>query len=440
MTANRSISRRQFIKTGLVTGAFALPGLSCATAGKRRAAASGRITIGCIGVGDRGSYVMGSALGLPDAQVLAVCDVKRDRREKAKAVVDDANGNTDCAAYNNFEDLIARDDIDTCIIASCDHWHVPLALAAIRAGKDVYLEKPMGLSVEQDTALRRVVHKHKAVFQFGTQQRSDEKFRRACELVQNGRIGKLRTIHVWSAASSSGGPTELAPVPETLDYDRWLGPAPKVPYTLERDSNKWWWFISDYALGFIAGWGIHPVDIAVWGAGDSLRTNVRVEGAGEFPTEGVCNTATAWNVTLVYDSGVNVRFYSQPAPEELKSRYGEVIDHGTAFEGSDGWICVDRRRIQASSASLLNEPIPENGIRLIKSDHHVKNFIHGVRTRKQTVSSIDEAVLSDIMCQISDIAIRLKRPLKWDYAKEQFIDDPEANARLTRQMRAPWHL
>ncbi|MBX7254981.1 MAG: Gfo/Idh/MocA family oxidoreductase [Candidatus Hydrogenedentes bacterium] len=439
MNANRSFTRRSFLKSSLAAGAVVATA-SCATSAKKRVSANERIAIGCIGVGDRGSYVMGSALGLPEAHVVAVCDVKRDRREKAKAGVDEVNGNSDCAAYNNFEDLVARNDIDACIIASCDHWHVPLALAAIRAGKDVYLEKPMGLSVEQDATLRKEVHRKKAIFQFGTQQRSDAKFRKACELVQNGSIGKLKTIHVWSAASSSGGPTELAPVPDTLDYDRWLGPAPKVPYTLERDSNKWWWFISDYALGFIAGWGIHPVDIAVWGGGDLLKTNVRVEGSGVFPTEGVCNTATAWDVTLAYDSGVTMRFYSQPAPEELKARYGKIIDHGTAFEGSDGWVCVDRQRIQASSDAILKAEIPGNGVHLLESNHHVKNFLEGVRTRQSTVSSIDEAVQGDTVCQISDIAIRLKRPLRWDYAKEQFLDDKEANGRLTRAMREPWHL
>ncbi|MFA6240825.1 MAG: Gfo/Idh/MocA family oxidoreductase [Candidatus Hydrogenedentales bacterium] len=442
MNADRSISRRGFLKTGLAAGTLALPVMtsSCASTAKRTIGANERIAVGCIGVGDRGSYVMGSALGLPEAHVLAVCDVKRDRREQAKAAVDDVNGNKDCAAYNNFEDLIARDDIDACIIASCDHWHVPLALAAVRAGKDVYLEKPMGLTVEQDITLRKEVHKNKAIFQFGTQQRSDEKFRKACELVLNGSIGKLKAINVWSPASSAGGSTEPAPVPETLDYDRWLGPAPFVPYTVERDSNKWWWFVSDYALGFIAGWGIHPVDIALWGGGDLLKTNVRIEGQGVFPTEGLCNTATAWDITLDYDSGVKIRYYSQPAPDELKSRYGTVIEHGTAFEGSEGWVCVDRQRIQASSENLLKSEIPANGIHLPRSAHHVKDFINGVRTRKETVSSIDDAVQGDIFCHISDIAIRMKRPLLWNAAKEQFKDDPEANARLTRTMRSPWHL
>ncbi|MCC6696003.1 MAG: Gfo/Idh/MocA family oxidoreductase [Candidatus Hydrogenedentes bacterium] len=435
----RSIySRRSFLKraTAVATAPMIVP--SYVLGGE--AAPSERVRVGCIGVGDRGSYIMGATLEQVNAQVVAVCDVKRDRREAAQATVNKTYGNSDCAAYNEFEELVARDDIDAVTVGSCDHWHVLHALAAVRSGKDVYVEKPLGLTVEQDQVLRAEVRKHKRMFQFGTQQRSDEKFRRACELVRNGRIGKLHTINVWSPASVAGGPTELAPVPETLDYDRWLGPAPAVPYTKERETNKWWWFISDYALGFIAGWGIHPMDIALWGAGSMAKSPVTVEGTGTFPTEGVCNTATDWKVMMTYDSGLKIDYRAQPAAPEWAQRYGEVAEHGTAFEGSDGWVIVDRRHIKTFPEDLAKRESGGGDIMLYKSDHHIANFIECVRSRKDPVSNIEDSVQGDIACHISDIAIRLQRKLRWDTLREAFIDDAEANARLTRVMREPWHL
>ncbi len=278
------------------------------------------------------------------------------------------------------------------------------------------------------------------MFQFGTQQRSDSKFRHACELVRNGRIGDLHTINVWAPASSSGGPLERTTPPETLDYDRWLGPAPAVPYTKDRETNEWWWFISDYALGFIAGWGIHPLDIALWGGGDLLEGPIDVEGTGTFPEDGLCDTATHWDVTCSYSSGVKIRFRSAPAPEEWQERYGEILSHGTAFEGTEGWVLVDRQRVQTSPSNLAESEIGPDEIRLYKSDHHMRNFIECARDGKQAICPIDTAVQSDILCHISDIAIRLGRKLRWDPAKERFVRDDAANRRLTRSMRSPWHL
>ncbi|MCC6797118.1 MAG: Gfo/Idh/MocA family oxidoreductase [Candidatus Hydrogenedentes bacterium] len=440
---NRVVSRRGFLRSGVAAGiAAGFPTIIPASAIGRggRAAPSERITVGCIGVGDRGSYLMGATLQLPDVQVCAVADVKRDRREAAKAAVDGFYENSGCSAYNEFEAITHRDDIDACIIASCDHWHVLHALSAVRAGKDVYVEKPLGISLEQDQALRKAVRRHKRIFQFGTQQRSDERFRRACELVLNGRIGELKTINVWSPASVSGGPTNEVPVPETLDYDRWLGPAPKTPYTYERDTNKWWWFISEYAIGFIAGWGIHPIDIALWGAGKLVETPVHIKGTGTFPSEGVCNTATSWDIACAYDSGVAIRYRSEPALEEWKSRYGQISGHGTAFEGTKGWVHVNRNVIRSSPENIVDSVIQSNEIRLIKSEHHMRNFFDSVKSRRDPISPIESAVNGDMLCQVCDVAIRLNREVYWDTKKEQFIDDREANKRLQREMRAPWQL
>jgi len=403
-------------------------------------AASNRITVGCVGVGPQGSGDMGNFLRQKDAQVVAVCDVKSN---VLKAVQDRVNKHYEsngCAAYKEFEKVMARDDIDVILAATPDHWHVLVALAAVQAGKDVYLEKPMGLSLAQDQALRAAVHRHGRVFQFGTQQRSGRDFRFACELALNGRLGKLHTINVWSPGSSQGGDARPVPVPQWLDYERWLGPAPYTPYTTDRCSNKLWWFISDYALGFIAGWGIHPIDIAFWGGGDKVTTPLTVEGTGTWPTEGVCDTAMNWNVVLKYDSGLTMNFTGDPFPEQWRQRYGRTTSHGTAFEGTDGWVHVDRSGINAHPKELLKTEFGPGDIRLPQSDNHVRNLLDCVKTRSKPVAHIDDAVQSDILCHISDIAIRLEEKLRWDPKTERFLDNDAANRRLTRSMRSPWTL
>ena len=440
MNEKNSMTRREFGRRTLATAAAAFPMVlpSSALGLAGTVAPSNRVVVACVGVGDRGRYLLETVLQVTGAQVAAVCDVKTDCRERAADMVNTYYGNKDCAACVEHESVMSRDDIDACIIGSCDHWHALHSLAATKAGKGVYCEKPLSVSMEQNQALRTAVREYKTVFQFGTQQRSDAKFLHACELVRNGRIGELKKINVWSPASESGGSLEEVPVPANLDYERWLGPAPFKPYTKDRDSNEWWWFVEDYALGFIAGWGIHPLDIALWGAGALMRTPVLVEGTGVFPEEGLCNTATDWKISLKYDSGIEMDYRSQPAPEEWTARYGLTDSHGTAFEGTDGWVAVNRSDITASRPAMVNDKIGENEIRLYKSRHHMRDFIECVRDGRDPVSPIEEAVNGDAICHICDIAIRLKRPLRWDAAKELFENDEEANARLTRTIRAPW--
>ena len=373
------------------------------------------------------------------AQVVAVCDVKANMREAARKGVDNHYGNTGCAEYHDFRELLARDDIDAVMIATTDHWHVLNAMAAARAGKDVYLEKPMGLSIAEDQALRSACRRYGTVFQFGTQQRSDWKFRFACELALNRRVGKVHTINVLSPSSVGGGSMKPVPIPQWLDYDFWLGPAPYAPYTEERCSNKLWWFRSDYALGFIAGWGVHPLDIALWGGGKDLTGPVELEGTGTFPSDGFCDTATGWRIVFKYASGVILNYAGGPQPEKWRQRYGPD-DHGIGFEGDEGWVHVNRGRIAAHPKSLLESVITPNETNLYKSNHHVRNFLDCVKNRSQTVCPIDVAVRADIVCQLSDIAIRTRRRIKWDPENEVIIGDEEASRMLTRSMRSPWHL
>jgi predicted dehydrogenase len=445
MQPNKQISRRSFLKktTGAAVGAISFPYIVSSSALGRdgNVAASNRITVGCVGVGRRGTEVMHNFLAQEDAHVVAVCDVKSHVRQAARNIVNEHYQSDGCSAYTDFRELVARDDIDAVVVASTDHWHVLHALAAVRAGKDVYCEKPLGMSVEQGQVLRREVNRYSRVFQFGTQQRSDRNFRFACELVRNGRIGKLRAINVWSPGSRAGGSPEPVPVPEWLDYNMWLGPAPYTPYTKDRCSNKYWSFISDYALGDIAGWGVHPLDIAIWGGGKELIYPVEIQGKGVWPDpKGVCDTATNWNVVLKYDSGVTINFAGNPVPKKWKKRYVRTSYQGTAFEGSEGWVHVDHSGINAHPKELLQTEFGPNEVHLHRSSNHVRNMLDCVKTRAETICPIDEAVQADTICQISDIAIRLEQKLRWDPENEKFINDTQADRMLKRPMRSPWRL
>lgn len=448
----RTISRRRFLRTNFAAAlaASAFPSIVPSSVFGADAP-SNRITVGCIGTGPQGRGDMGGFLGQSDARVVAVCDVKKDQLELARKQVNDCYKNQDCATYGDFRELLARKDIDAVLIATPDHWHVPMSVAAAKAGKDIYLEKPMGLTVAEDQLLRKTVQKEKRVFQFGTQQRSSREFHQACELVRNGRIGKLKSINVWAPASHPGGSTVPAPVPEGLDYERWLGPARFTPYTEKKCAadGKTWWFNSDYAVGFVAGWGVHPLDIALWGHPAMFNGTMEVEGKAIFPKEGACNTSVAWDVNFTFADGVTMAFRGTPngynesnALNDFtawRNRYGKLDGHGTAFEGTDGWVLVSRGSLRTSPETLAQDPIDPKPVSLMKSRNHVRNFLDGVKTRGSTICPIDEAVKADTLCHLSDIATRLERKLKWNPAKEQFIADKDANQRLElRPMRKPW--
>jgi predicted dehydrogenase len=388
--------------------------------------------------------------------VVALCDVKQDVLAQAKTMVDGIYQNKDCLVFGDFRELIARKDMDAVMIASTDNWHVLHALAAVRAGKDIYVEKPLGLRLAEDQALRREVNKHRRVFQFGTQQRSDRVFRLACELVRNGHIGQLKHVNIWAPGSTLGGSTKPVPPPTTLDYDFWLGPAAFRPYTEDLtafdSTKKTWWFNADFALGFIAGWGIHPLDIALWGASEQAGGTVEIEGKGNFPTDGACNTATTWDIDFQFKTGLTMRFVGVPnnsptekflQEAEWAQRYRKITSHGTAFEGTTGWIQVSREGITTHPDSLADLEIEAHQFptKLVHSSDHVLSFLDAVKSRQATVSPIDAAVQSDAFCHVADIAIRLRRRLRYDGKAEKFIGDKEGNQHLhLRSMRAPWRI
>lgn len=464
LRSEAGLNRRSFLRNaaGATIAAAVYPNIipGSALGADGAVAPSNRVALGVIGCGPQGLGDMGNFLDYKECQVVAVCDVKDEQVAKARDTVNAHYENRDCAVYRDFRELVARKDIDACLIATPDHWHVLVALAAVNSGKDVYVEKPLGLSLAEDRALRAAVRRKKRVFQFGTQQRSGRMFRLACELVRNGAIGRLRHINTWVPGSAPGGSREIVPVPPGCDYEMWLGPAQFRPHTKDLCSSdghkKTWWFVSDFALGFIAGWGIHPMDIAAWGAGDLMNGPFTVEGRGNFRTaEGIGDTATIWEVDYRFASGLTMKCVGGPNGgndgkatgepflhgEKWQKRYRRTNDHGTAFEGDEGWAHVDRKGINLQPESLIDRNPDDFAVKLVRSPDHARNFIDCVKNRAETVCPIDAAVKSDILCHTADIAMRLGRRLTFDLDRERFVHDAEANRRLkARPMRAPWRL
>ncbi len=451
MLKNKIISRRRFLRTtlGAGMGAIGFPYvISSSALGKAGTVApSERITLGHIGVGGQGGRLLEAFVHQKQAQSLAVCDPVTERRDRWAKYVSyfssqKSNGGKtgSCVAYNDFRELLAREDIDAVVIATPCHWHIPIAIAAAKAGKDMYSEKPLGLTLEQDQTLRAVVNRYGTVFQYGTQQRSDSGFRFACELVRNGRIGKLHTIYVWCFGAEAGGSLTPEPIPEGFDYDLWLGPAPSAPFNTDRCFNRGKNWISDYALGFVAGWGAHPLDIAQWGNNTDDSGPVEYEGTATFPNTGLYDTAINWDVRCTYANGVKMRFMSLPLAQPVIEKYGKFTDHGTMFIGSDGWLNVDRNKLQASSPDILKSGIEPAEIHLYNSTSHQKNFLDCVKNRSKTICPIDQAVRTDTISQLIDIAIRTGKKLKWDPKKEAIVDDDGRSRMLSRAMRSPWHL
>jgi predicted dehydrogenase len=338
-------------------------------------------------------------MGHRNCRIVAVCDVNANRLEEARKIVNEHYGSTDCATYTDYREVLARAEIDAVSIATPDQWHVLQAVEAARAGKDIFLEKPLGLSVKDDLALRDAVRDYERVFQFGTQQRSDWNFGFACELVHNGRIGKLQRIVVSVPASRAVGRMPPAPVPPWLDWERWVGPARWRPFTQGIVGNCGeWGHMSNFSLGWITTWGIHHVDIAQWGNAADQTGPVEVEGAGVFPAEGLYDCATAWDMTWKYANGVVVRFL-----DKGKRRQGVL------FEGSDGSVFVERGVLEAEPKSLLQERIGPEERHLSQGTDHWGGFLECVKTRKTPVSSIESAVRTDTICHLCDIAMRLGR-------------------------------
>ena len=450
---SRTKSRRSFLKSA---AALAAAPMIVPSSVFGRTAPSNRINLAAIGLGNRGSGNIWQDFvsTQDDVRLVAACDCFASRRTAFAAKVDEFYGGRYCEPMADWRDVLARKDVDGVIISTPDHWHVPLAYHAAKAKKDMYVEKPLGVAMAWAFDLRDAVASNEVIFQYGTQQRSSSEFTRAVELVRNGYIGKVRHVDAWCSGMRSPGSyaqvfderfrdTVPAPVPADLDYETWIGPAPMKPYTKSRCSEWGAYHVYDYALGFIAGWGAHPLDIAQWGLDMDHTSPVVYEGKGEIPEGGLFDTVDNWDVKCRYADGVTLRFMCDRVAKDVPGlmddpRKRPFLDHGTTFWGEGGWISVSRGFLYASPKELQKVRIREGEKPVIRSSSQGGNFVESIRTRRPTINPLDSAIRSDTISHLSDIAIRLGRALHWDPAKERIIDDRGATERLDRPMREPW--
>jgi len=443
----RGMGRRRFLgvlaggAAGAVAGApYVVTSSALGAAG--RAAASERITIGMIGVGRQGTHAnLRTFLGYGDVQVVSVCEVDSWRLANARKMVEAryaaarrAGAFKGCQTCVDFRDVLARDDIDAVMISTPDHWHVPMAIAAAEAGKDICCEKPLTLSIAEGRALADAVRRHGRVFRTDSEFRSHWFFQRECELVLSGRIGRVHTIRTGVPAGDVGcGPQPIMPVPKGLDYEMWLGPAPAAPYTLKRVhtprsfARPGWMRCRDYCDGMITNWGTHLNDIAQWGNGTDRTGPVEAEGTGRYPSDGLWNVLLDFEVRYRYASGVRM-IYTTGRPY-------------VRFEGTDGWVHADygRRQLTGRPESIVKEPLGPGDVHLpLKSEK--RDFVDCIKTRGRTVADAEVGHRTTSLCHIGHIAVQLGRKLRWDPRAERFIDDPQANRMLARPMRSPWRL
>ncbi len=430
-----TLTRRKFLKqSALAAGAAAAPVIVPASVFGAEAP-SNRITFGCIGVGRMGSGDMRELMGIKEVQIVAVCDVDSDRVDTAKKRVEDKYGAGTCTGYGDFRNLVTRDDIDAVTVCTPDHWHVLPAIAAAKAGKDIFLQKPLSLTIEEGRALSDTVNRYGRVFQTGSQQRSDSRFRFACELVRNGRIGKLHTVKVGFGTDPGCDPQPVMPVPKELDYEMWLGPAPRAEYTERRVhpqqgyGRPGWLRIRDYGAGMITGWGSHHNDIAQWGMDTEYTGPMEIEAKAEFPRDGLWNVHGKFHIEYKYANGVKVI-----CADNSENKQGVV------FEGSEGWVYVRRGFIDANPKSLLESKIGPDEVNLYKSTSHKGNLIECIKSRARTVAPVEVGHRSCSVCLLGQIAMLLETKLKWDPDKEVFTNSDEANRMISKPMRGQWHL
>lgn len=423
------MDRRSFCKAAMVVP-FVVPYSGCG-----KDVPSNRLNMASIGTGRMGRSDMKECLyqGLKvNARVVAVCDVDSKRATIAKKEVDDiyakelGAGNHDgVRIYGDYRELLERKDIDGVTISTPDHWHGLMAIAAANAGKDIYLQKPLTYSIAEGQKLVKAVRKNKVILQTGSQQRSSVYFRKTCQLVRNGRIGKLQSIEVVVPTDHGRGESTVMNVPENLNYDMWLGPAAKAPYTEHRvhpqnDFGRPGWLqIESYCHGMIAGWGSHMYDVAQWALGvDTDSGPVEVQVSGEFPDRGLFDVHVAYTAEAVYANGV-----------KMVSRNGSP---GVKFTGSDGWIWVQRGSFDAHDREIFRQEMGDGDVKFMVSENHMLNFLESMRSRKDPIAPVEVGHRSNSVCVIHHIAMKLGRKLKWDPKAELFLNDDEANGMLNR--------
>jgi len=436
MSMHASVTRRRFLRNA-ATLAAAPYVLSYPSWGK--AAPSARVNLGMIGVGNMGGGHLSGLVSHNEVQIVAICDVMQHEREEALKVVTEAY--TDkagreykgCDLYNEYEQLLARPDIDAVLIAVPDHWHATIAIAACRAGKDVYCEKPLALTIREADQMVAAARRYGRVLQTGSQQRSESNFRLACELVRSGRIGRLVQVNVGIGAPSQEKYLPEEPLPDGIDWDRWLGPSPWYPYNSERCSGDYgggWRFIRETSGGMMTDWGAHHFDIAQWGMGMDGHGPVEIIAPELEPVE-----------------RGKPSFLGKVKPgKPLTYKYanGVIMQHGGAngilFTGTDGKIEVNRGYFRTWPDKIGKEPLGPKDVHLYESPGHFQDFLNCMRTRQRPICDVAIGASSVTVCHLGNIAWWLGRSLKWDPATHEIIGDAEAARWLDRPKRAPYRL
>jgi len=435
-------SRRNFLKNcGAAAAATGLPlwfverELAAASGQAKPLSPNDRPGIALIGCGGMGTGDATNSLRF--GEIVALCDV--DEGHLARDVEKFTREGKKPAAFSDFRKVLERKDVDVVINATPDHWHTLINIAAARAHKDIYGEKPLTLTIDEGSRVIRAVRETKVVLQTGMQQRSSIRFRLACEMIRNGRIGRLKTVTVWLPAGLREGPFPSKPVPAELNWDLWLGQAPKVDYVPQR-CHTWFRYWYDYSGGTMTDWGAHHNDIAMWAIGQPGPTTV--EGrALALPISGGYTAISEYDVKFTFagDILLNVRTTKDD------DGFGGVINkegqrNGLRFEGSSGWIWVNRDEIKASKMDLLRTPLPDNAERLYTSNDHMANFFDCIRSRKDPICAVEVGHRSACISHLGAIALRTGRKLQWDAAKEVFMGESakEATAMAAREMRKPY--
>jgi predicted dehydrogenase len=436
------ISRRSFLHRCTATAAatglplwFVERELAHAVEPAKTVAPNDRPGIALIGCGGQGSGDAGNAQRFGD--VVAVCDV--DKNHVANAVKRFTKDGKVPKGYSDFRKLLEQKDVQCIINGTPDHWHSLVNIAAAKANKDIYSEKPLTLTIDEGKHVVKAVRDHKVVLQTGTQQRSNERFRLACDLVRNGRIGKLKEVTVWLPAGRREGPFASKPVPPELDWDFWQGQAPKFDYVPER-CHVWFRYWYEYSGGTMTDWGAHHMDIGYWAVGLPAPTLVASKALTQ-PIAGGYTTISDYEVKFTYPNGIvfNVRSTRDDDP------FGGTVKedgqrNGIHFQGSDGWIWVNRDQIKATERELLSKPLPEGAERLYVSNDHMGNFFDCMRSRKDPICDVEVGHRSASVCHLGAISLRTGKNLQWDPVKEVFVGEnaKEANGYATREMRKPY--
>jgi myo-inositol 2-dehydrogenase / D-chiro-inositol 1-dehydrogenase len=452
------LPRRQFLRGALASaaGSALLPAIVPASVFGQNAP-SGKIQVAQIGCGR-----IAREMDLPGilkhdvARIVAVCDLDSRRMQQAKQFVEGyyarksgSQKPLEVKTYGDFRELVKDPSIDAVAISTPDHWHAEPLIRAALAGKDVYVQKPFAMTIAEGRAVSNLLRERKRAFQIGSQQRSDTpwpQFRRACELVRNGRVGRLHTVRIGLPTDPSGPDEPEMPVPANLNYDMWLGSTPLVPYTEKRvhPQNSYdrpgWLRIEAYSLGMITGWGSHHIDIAHWGMDTELTGPIEIEGRAEFPKQGLWNVHGPYHIEAKYANGVTVII-------------DDKFPNGVRFEGSEGWVFCSRggarvtasdpanlegQSIAASDPKVLESKTGPNETHLYASPDHHLDWLRSIQSRKPAATSPEQAHRSTTACDLAWIAMKLGRKLRWDPAKEAFLDDAQANAMCSRSQRPPY--